>query len=112
MLSSASAIRCAELCQKAYLPPSSFHVSNCNEASVVIGRVASQISPLTLAASTLRANPSLMDLAMSIEVVPSAYSLTEPSGSVIFIMGAKVRRFTIVDLRLSITYQVIAYGGL
>jgi hypothetical protein len=42
--------------------------------------------PLTPAAITFLANPSDIDFAMSIAVVPSAYCLTAPSGNVILII--------------------------
>jgi hypothetical protein len=51
-----------------------------------MGRVASHTSPFTLAANTFRANPSLIDFAISNPVVPSLYSRTFPSGKVILII--------------------------
>ena len=60
------------------------------EESVKSGRVKSQTSPFTLAASTFLANPSLILFATSHEVVPLSYSLTLLSGKVIFIMLKKL----------------------
>jgi hypothetical protein len=56
------------------------------EASRVSGREESHTSPFTLAAITFLASPSLIDRAISWELVPSGYSRTAPSGNVIFIM--------------------------
>src|SRR5690348_5059534 len=84
--SAASAIRCAEECQKVDLPSLSSQVSNFNVLSCLIGRVASQTSIFTLTAKTFLAYPSLIDLAMSRAELPSGYSRTAPSGNVIFII--------------------------
>src|ERR1700748_2450260 len=86
MDSTASAIRWAVECQKVDLPPGSFQVSRLTDASLRMGRVASHISPLTFEAITFLASPSLIDFAISRELIPSGYSLTAPSGNVIFIM--------------------------
>jgi hypothetical protein len=51
-----------------------------------MGLVASQTSPFTFAAITFLASPSLIDFAISSELIPSGYSRTAPSGNVIFIM--------------------------
>jgi hypothetical protein len=51
-----------------------------------MGLVASHISPFTFAAITFLARPSLIDFAISMELVPSGYSFAAPSGNVIFIM--------------------------
>src|SRR5690606_2967315 len=83
--SSASAIKWADECQNVDLPSLSFHVSRRTVASPSMGRDASQISPFTSAANTLRAKPSEMDWAISIADVPCAYCRTEPSGRVMFI---------------------------
>src|SRR5437899_2023439 len=85
MLSIASAMRCAEECQKVDLPLLSSQVSNFSFTSFSIGLVASQTCPLISAAKTLRANPSEIDLATSNAVLPFGASRTAPSGSVIFI---------------------------
>src|SRR5690606_16939064 len=82
----ASASKCAEECQKVFFPSLSSQVSSLRVASLTIGRVASHTFPLTCAASTLRARPSLIDFAISSELVPAGYSLTDPSGNVIFII--------------------------
>ena len=46
----------------------------------------SQTSPFTLAAKTLRANPSLIDLAISKDVTPGSNCLIAPSGKVTLII--------------------------
>ena len=89
--SSASAIRWAELCHSVDMPSSSRDVRSLRVESPVKGLVGSHTSPLTSAASTLRASPSLMEVATSKEVVPSETSLTVPSGKVIAIMGQLFR---------------------
>lgn len=66
-----------------FLPSLSSQVSNCKVESSIMGRDESQVSPFTFAASTLRASPSLMLLAISCELVPFGYSLTFLSGKVI-----------------------------
>src|ERR1700733_15515917 len=86
----ASAIRWAEECQKVDLPSVSVQVRTFRVASMVMGRVASHTCPLTLAANTFLANPSLMDLAMSNAVTPLSYSLTAPSGKVILIIREQI----------------------
>jgi hypothetical protein len=48
--------------------------------------VASQTSPFTLAATTLRAKPSLILFATPSAVVPASYCLTDPSGKVMLII--------------------------
>ena len=83
--SNASAIKWAEECQKVLLASGSFQVSSCKLESSIIGRLASQTWPLTLAARTFRAKPSLILSAISNPVLPCAYSFTEPSGRVILI---------------------------
>src|ERR1043165_3528268 len=85
-LSTASAIRWAEECQKGNLPSFSSKVNKLREAPVEMGPVASHTSPFTFAANTFRANPSLIDFAISKPVVPSLYSRTFPSGKVILII--------------------------
>ena len=56
-----------------------------------MGRVASHTSPFTFAANTFRANPSLIDFAISNAELPAAYSLMAPSGKVIFIINLYLR---------------------
>ena len=85
--STASAIKCAEECQKVFFPASSSQVNNCKVASVRIGLVLSQTSPFTDAAKTFLASPSLMDLAIPSAEIPASYCLTAPSGNFIFIIG-------------------------
>jgi hypothetical protein len=63
--SMASASKCAEECQKVCLPSLSSHLWNVMAASESIGRLKSRTSPLTEAASTTRARPSLMLFATS-----------------------------------------------
>src|SRR5687767_9461483 len=84
--STASAIRCADECQKVALALWSSQVSSFKETSSCIGRVASQTSPLTLAAKTFLARPSEMDFATSKAELPSGNSFTAPSGNVILII--------------------------
>src|SRR5690349_13721467 len=79
-------MRWAEECQNVFFPSWSVHVSNFSVASELIGRVASQTSPFTSAASTFLANPSDMDFAMSNAVTPASYCLIAPSGNVILII--------------------------
>jgi hypothetical protein len=84
--SNASANKCAEECHKVDLPSGSLKVKSVNVASVSMGNVASFTLPLSFAESTFRANPSLILCATSRGVIPFLYSLTEPSGNVIFII--------------------------
>ena len=56
------------------------------EASLWMGLERSQTSPFTLDASMFLAKPAEMDWAICIEVIPSSYCLTAPSGNVILIM--------------------------
>ncbi|OQA06337.1 MAG: hypothetical protein BWY67_01976 [Bacteroidetes bacterium ADurb.Bin397] len=55
-------------------------------ASSLMPRELSHTTPLTFAAKTFLAKPSLILFATSIEVVPLGYSLTLPSGKVILII--------------------------
>src|SRR5688572_24537428 len=55
-------------------------------ASVVKGLDTSHTSPLILATNIFFASPSAIDLAISIDVIPSWYSLTAPSGNLILII--------------------------
>src|SRR6478672_3762138 len=82
----ASAITCAEECQKVDFALSSSQVRNFTAASFFIGLVRSHTSPLTSAAIIFLASPSLIFFAMSNAVDPSSYCLTAPSGKVIFIV--------------------------
>src|SRR5690606_16827680 len=85
--STASAIRCADECQKDVIPPVSAHVSSLSDASSLIGRVASHTSRLISAASTFLANPSEIDFAMVSAVAPFSYCLVAPSGNLILIIS-------------------------
>ena len=70
-----------------FLPSLSFHVKSCKLESELMGRVASQTSPFTLAERTFLASPSLIDCAICNAEVPFSYSRTAPSGRVIFIIN-------------------------
>ena len=85
--STASAIKCADECQKVFFPASSSQVNNCKEASEVMGLVLSQTSPFTEAANTFLASPSLIDFAIPSAEMPASYCLTAPSGNFILIIG-------------------------
>lgn len=87
---SASASRCALVCQNACLASGSSHLWSVSVASHSMGRVKSHASSLTVAASTSAARRSLMLLAISNGVVPLAYSLTLLSGNVILIISLYV----------------------
>ena len=65
-----SANKCAEECQKVFLPSASSQVNNFKAASLLIGRVASHTSPSIEAANTFFAKPSLIDLAIPNAVIP------------------------------------------
>src|SRR3978361_1924015 len=104
--SSASAIRWADECQNVALPCKSFQVSNFTLASCSMGRLASQTWPSTSAANTFRANPSDIDCAICMEVIPLSYSRTEPSGSVILIIYNYDLKVYIKVFH-AITYKVI-----
>src|SRR6185312_9013838 len=84
--STASAIKCAEECQKVDFAFSSSQVRNLTVESFFIGRERSQTSPLTSAARIFFASPSLIFFAISKAVEPCSYCLTAPSGKVIFII--------------------------
>ena len=68
---SASANRCADVCQKVCLASSSSHLCNFSVLSSVIGRDKSRTSPLTVAANTSAANRGLMLSAICKAVVPA-----------------------------------------
>src|SRR5664280_842647 len=84
--STASAIKCADECQKVDLAFSSSQVRNLTVESFFIGLERSHTSPLTSAARIFLAKPSLIFFAMSKPVDPCSYCLTAPSGKVIFII--------------------------
>ena len=79
--------------QKRAIPSSSSHFKSFTVASSLIGRLKSQTSPFTLAARTSCAKRELMLSAICIAVVPFAYSLTELSGNVIFIIFYSLKFF-------------------
>src|SRR5437868_6105675 len=108
MPSTASAIKCAEECQKVDLPSASFHVSSLSEASFLIGLVASQVSPFTFAAITFLARPSLIDFAISNAVTPSSYCLTAPSGNVILIMPCSLVIFLLYQLLIHVSSSLVS----
>ena len=58
-----------------------------NDASVLIGRLTSHTSPLTLAHKIFLANPSEISIAISIDDVPGFTFLMLPSGKVILIIN-------------------------
>ena len=102
--SNACARICAEECQKAFFPSGFSQVYNTKLPSVCKGVTVSIVFPSKLAEITLRAKPSLILRAISAGVIPFLYSLTEPSGSVTFIIFyivlknlAKVMFFSIVS---------------
>src|SRR5690606_41823962 len=72
-------------CQKAVFPSLSFQLYRTSVPSAINGVTVSTVVPLNFAEIIFRARPSLMLLATSKGVVPFAYSLTFPSGSVILI---------------------------
>ena len=82
----ASAIRCAEECQKVVFPSVSSQVSNLTVASCWIGLERSQTSPFTEAASTFPGQPLADGFGNVHRRNPFAYSLIPPSGNVILIM--------------------------
>jgi hypothetical protein len=65
-----------------------------------MGLVASHTLPLTEAARIFLASPSEIERAISMALVPGAYSLTAPSGNVILII-----------FRLSIFIRVLSAQG-
>ena len=82
----ACATTCDVECQKAFLPSVSFHVYKVRLPSWVRGVVVSMVVSLNLAEMTLRANPSLILLAMAMGVVPRSTCLMAPSGSLMLII--------------------------
>ena len=102
--SKASASRCADECQNAYLPFSSLQVCSTKVAFSCIGLLASQCSPLTVADKTFLASPSLMDSATSIAEDPCSTCLTVPSGNVISIIA-----YTYLDVKVTdiIWYRIV-----
>ena len=77
---------CAEECQKAFFPKSSFQVSNVSVASSVIGVVTSTCLPFTTAEIVFLAKPSEIDFATSRGVTTPSNSRMLPSGRVILII--------------------------
>ena len=68
------------------MPSSSSHLYNLMEASEVMGRERSQVSPFTPIDNTSCASRELMLSAICSPVVPSAKGRTEPSGNVMLII--------------------------
>ena len=106
----ASAIICAEECQKASFPSASSNLYNFISASEFIGRVASHVSPLTPTATTYFANLLLILSAISKPVIPSLYSFFAPSGNVIFIIFFKYFcKYTLNFLFLNL-YKILNFA--
>src|SRR5664279_1376103 len=100
--STASAIKCADECQKVDLAFSSSQVRNLTVESFFIGLERSQTSPLISAARIFLAKPSLIFFAMSKAVYPCSYCFTAPSRKVIFITRTTLIKVPLIFLRMQI----------